>query len=139
MTYYEAAGRGATAARLPPIAEGAASLVSWRGMSERGMRGARYIRAVYLSGGSAHDVSHIIITSGDRFINALEINDLFGGESPVGQLYVRLKELGIQVERETCCWAGSLRRLPPHFARLATEQSNVKQTYPYFDTTNLAR
>jgi len=48
----------------------------------------------------AGDVSHIIITSGDRFMNAHEINDLFEGESPVGQLYVRLKELGIAVERE---------------------------------------
>jgi hypothetical protein len=33
-------------------------------------------------------------------MNAHEINDLFEGESPVGQLYVRLKELGIPVERE---------------------------------------
>jgi len=33
-------------------------------------------------------------------MNALEINDLFEQESPVGHLYVRLKELGIQVERE---------------------------------------
>jgi hypothetical protein len=33
-------------------------------------------------------------------MDALEINDLFEQESPVGQLYVRLKELGIQVERE---------------------------------------
>jgi hypothetical protein len=41
-----------------------------------------------------------IVTSGDRFMNAHEINDLFEGESPVGQLYVRLKELGIEVERE---------------------------------------
>jgi hypothetical protein len=41
-----------------------------------------------------------IVTSGDRFMNAGEINDLFEGESPVGQLYVRLKELGIAVERE---------------------------------------
>jgi len=41
-----------------------------------------------------------IVTSGDRFMNAVEINDLFERESPVGQLYVRLKELGIQVERE---------------------------------------
>jgi len=41
-----------------------------------------------------------IITSGDRFMNAYEINDLFEGESPVGQPYVRLKELGITVERE---------------------------------------
>jgi hypothetical protein len=44
--------------------------------------------------------SHIIVTSGDRFTGALEINDLFVQESPVGQLYVRLKELGITVERE---------------------------------------
>ena len=41
-----------------------------------------------------------IVTSGDRFMQAHEINDLFEQESPVGQLYVRLKELGIQVERE---------------------------------------
>jgi hypothetical protein len=41
-----------------------------------------------------------ILTSGDRFMNALEINDLFEQESPVGQLYVKLKELGIPVERE---------------------------------------
>ena len=41
-----------------------------------------------------------IVTSGDRFVNAHEINDLFQQESPVGQLYVRLKELGITVERE---------------------------------------
>jgi hypothetical protein len=47
------------------------------------------------AGGGSH-----IITSGDRFTNALEINDLCEGESPVGQLYVRLKELGIAVERE---------------------------------------
>jgi hypothetical protein len=33
-------------------------------------------------------------------MEAHEINDLFEGESPVGQLYVRLKELGIAVERE---------------------------------------
>jgi hypothetical protein len=41
-----------------------------------------------------------IVTSGERFSNAVEINDLFVQESPVGQLYVRLKELGIPVERE---------------------------------------
>jgi hypothetical protein len=41
-----------------------------------------------------------IVTSGDRFMNAHEINDLFEQESPVGQLYVRLKEMGISVERE---------------------------------------
>jgi len=33
-------------------------------------------------------------------MDALKINDLFEQESPVGQLYVRLKELGIPVERE---------------------------------------
>ena len=33
-------------------------------------------------------------------MNALEINDLFEHESPAGQLYVRLEEMGIQVERE---------------------------------------
>ncbi|UCC86523.1 MAG: hypothetical protein JSV81_16980 [Anaerolineales bacterium] len=36
-----------------------------------------------------------IVTSGDRFMGAHEINDVFEGESPAGQLYVRLKELGI--------------------------------------------
>jgi hypothetical protein len=41
-----------------------------------------------------------ILTTGDRFMNALEINDLFEQESPVGHLYVKLKEMGIQVERE---------------------------------------
>ncbi|UCC86526.1 MAG: hypothetical protein JSV81_16995 [Anaerolineales bacterium] len=44
-------------------------------------------------------MSHIIIT-GDRFMEALEINDLFEPESPAGQLYVNLKEMGIPVERE---------------------------------------
>jgi hypothetical protein len=33
-------------------------------------------------------------------MNALEINDLFGVESLAGRLYVKLKEMGIQVERE---------------------------------------
>ena len=33
-------------------------------------------------------------------MNALEIKDLFEQESPVGQLHVRLEELGITVERE---------------------------------------
>jgi hypothetical protein len=33
-------------------------------------------------------------------MEALEINDLFVQESRAGQLYVRLKEMGIQVERE---------------------------------------
>ncbi len=41
-----------------------------------------------------------ILTSGDRFMQAVEINDLFEQESPAGRLYVRLKELGITVERE---------------------------------------
>jgi hypothetical protein len=41
-----------------------------------------------------------ILTTGDRFMNALKINDLFEQESPAGRLYVRLKELGITVERE---------------------------------------
>jgi len=41
-----------------------------------------------------------IHTTGDRFVNSLEINDLFEQESPIGQLHVRLKELGIVVERE---------------------------------------
>jgi hypothetical protein len=40
------------------------------------------------------------VTSGDRFMNALEINDLFEQENPVGQLFVKLKELSIMVERE---------------------------------------
>ena len=33
-------------------------------------------------------------------MQSLEINDLFEHESPVGQLFVKLKELGIAVERE---------------------------------------
>lgn len=33
-----------------------------------------------------------IVTSGDRFRNAVEINALFEQESPVGQLYVRLED-----------------------------------------------
>jgi hypothetical protein len=41
-----------------------------------------------------------IVTSGDRFMNAAEINDLFEQESPVGRLYVKLRELGLEVERE---------------------------------------
>ena len=32
-----------------------------------------------------------IVTSGDRFMQAVEINDLFEQKSPVGQLYVRFK------------------------------------------------
>jgi hypothetical protein len=41
-----------------------------------------------------------IVTSGDRFMEAFEINDLFEQESPAGRLYVKLRELGIPVERE---------------------------------------
>jgi hypothetical protein len=41
-----------------------------------------------------------LVTTGDRFMNTHEINDLFEQESPAGQLYVKLKELGIPVERE---------------------------------------
>ncbi len=41
-----------------------------------------------------------IVTSGDRFMQVHEINDLYEQESPAGQLYARLKELGIAVERE---------------------------------------
>jgi hypothetical protein len=33
-------------------------------------------------------------------MQAVEINDLFEQESSAGQLYVKLKELGIRVERE---------------------------------------
>ena len=51
------------------------------------------------SSAPAGDASHIIITSGHRFINAHEINDLFEQERPVGQLYLRLKEPEIPVER----------------------------------------
>ncbi len=40
------------------------------------------------------------VTTGDRFTCAHEINDFFEQESPAGQLYVRLNELGIPVERE---------------------------------------
>jgi hypothetical protein len=40
-----------------------------------------------------------IATTGDRFENALEINDLFDRESPMGQLYVKLKEEGYTVEQ----------------------------------------
>jgi hypothetical protein len=45
-----------------------------------------------------------IVTTGDRFMSAHEINDLFEQESPAGQLYVKLKEMGILVEREW--WIG---------------------------------
>ena len=41
-----------------------------------------------------------IVASGDRFMEAVEINGLFEQESPVDQLYDKLKELGIPVERE---------------------------------------
>ena len=61
---------------------------------------ARWSTSCRPSSPIAGDASHIIITSGDRFVEAHEINDLFEQESPVGQLYVRLKELGIAVERE---------------------------------------
>lgn len=40
-----------------------------------------------------------IVTTGDRFENALEINDLFDRESPLGRLYVTLKEEGYAVEQ----------------------------------------
>ena len=40
-----------------------------------------------------------IETTGDRFENALEINDLFERDSPLGRLYVTLKEAGYQVEQ----------------------------------------
>jgi hypothetical protein len=41
-----------------------------------------------------------IVTTGDRFMEAAAINDLFEQESSVGQLYVKLREMGIEVERE---------------------------------------
>jgi hypothetical protein len=41
-----------------------------------------------------------IVTGGDRFMQAVKINDLFEQESPAGRLCVRLKELGIRVEPE---------------------------------------
>ena len=40
-----------------------------------------------------------IVTTGDRFEAAEEINDLFEDESPAGQLYVTLKEMDIYAER----------------------------------------
>ena len=40
-----------------------------------------------------------ITTTGDRFENAQEINDLFDRQSPMGQLYVTLKEEGYLVEQ----------------------------------------
>lgn len=40
-----------------------------------------------------------IVTTGDRFEAAEEINDLFEDESPAGRLYVTLKEAGIHAER----------------------------------------
>lgn len=39
-----------------------------------------------------------IVTSGDRFEDALEVNDLFDGESSQGRIYVQLKEAGYSVE-----------------------------------------
>ncbi len=41
-----------------------------------------------------------IATTGDRFESAEEINDLYENESPVGRLYVTLKEMGIHSERD---------------------------------------
>ena len=41
-----------------------------------------------------------IVTSGDRFVNAHEINALFEQKSLAGHLYVKLRELGIAMERE---------------------------------------
>jgi hypothetical protein len=41
-----------------------------------------------------------IVTTGDRFMEAVEINDLFEQESPAGRLYVKLREMDIPVERE---------------------------------------
>ncbi len=41
-----------------------------------------------------------IVTTGDRFMQAAEINDLFERESPAGRLYVTLREMGVPVERE---------------------------------------
>ncbi len=41
-----------------------------------------------------------IVTSGDRFEAAEEINDLFEQKSPAGQLYVTLKENGFHPERD---------------------------------------
>ena len=40
-----------------------------------------------------------ISTTGDRFEAAVEINDLFDRESPLGRLYVSLKEEGFSVEQ----------------------------------------
>ena len=39
-----------------------------------------------------------IVTSGDRFMQAAEINDLFRREDPAGRLYVRLLSLLIKHE-----------------------------------------
>ncbi len=33
-------------------------------------------------------------------MQAVEINDLFEQESPAGRLYVKLREMGLEVERE---------------------------------------
>ena len=38
--------------------------------------------------------------SGDRFMQAAEINDLCEQESPAGRLYVKLREMGLEAERE---------------------------------------
>jgi hypothetical protein len=41
-----------------------------------------------------------ILATGDRFMQAMEINDLFEQESLAGRLYAKLKEMGIPVEWE---------------------------------------
>ncbi|MBN1220797.1 MAG: hypothetical protein JXM69_17885 [Anaerolineae bacterium] len=41
-----------------------------------------------------------IVTTGDRFETAEEINDLFEKESPAGRLYVTLKEADLHPERD---------------------------------------
>lgn len=50
-----------------------------------------------------------ITTTGDRFENAVEINDLFDHESPLGRLYVKLKEEGHQVEQFWTVQEGKVR------------------------------
>ena len=41
-----------------------------------------------------------IVTTGDRFETAEEINDLFENQSPAGRLYIKLKEDGFHPERD---------------------------------------
>ena len=77
----------------------------------------------------AGGASHIIITTGDRFMNALEINDLFEQESPVGQLYVRLKELGITVERERNMYNQNSIKIQGIYAKFRA--GGVKSDYGY--------